>query len=292
MDTFPVFPATQPLGEHMGLEINGADANVIGEDIPLDAVTSLLYDAQLLCFRDQTMTPDDLMRFTRLFGEPLPHVLTQFSLPDNPDIYVLSNIVENGKPLGNAREGFGWHTDLTYMKVPPSVTILYALEVPEEGGETWFASLYKAWDTLDETVKNRLRGLHTQHSYAHLYGQRVGVEPLTEEQKALTPVVTQPAVRIHPVTGREGMYLNTGDLVGIVEQDGDAQDETIALIGQLYDETIARFSYHHKWRPGDLLVWDNRGALHTATDYDTTRYRRLVWRTSVIGEVPIGWGEG
>jgi taurine dioxygenase len=202
---------------------------------------------------------------------------------------VLSNIVEDGKPIGNRREGFGWHTDLTYMPVPPAYTILYALEVPPVGGETLFASLYRAWDTLDDAVRDRLRGLRTVHWYPHMYNKRVGVAPLTEAQLARTPPVTQPVVRLHPATGREGMYLNLGDCVGIEGLDGTAQDATMALIAELYDYTTENFCYRHHWRPGDLLIWDNRGALHTATDYDTERHRRRVWRTSVVGEVPIGW---
>ena len=202
---------------------------------------------------------------------------------------MLSNIVEDGKPIGNRREGFGWHTDLTYMPVPPAYTILYALDVPPVGGETLFASLYRAWDTLDDAVRDRPRGLRTVHWYPHMYNKRVGVAPLTEAQLARTPPVTQPVVRLHPATGREGMYLNLGDCVGIEGLDGTAQYATMALIAELYDYTTENFCYRHHWRPGDLLIWDNRGALHTATDYDTERHRRRVWRTSVVGEVPIGW---
>lgn len=284
--------ATRPLSENIGIEIAGADVRDIGGSIALGEIERRLFDGQLLCFREQSLTPDDLMAFTCRFGEPLPHVLQQFALPGYPDIYVLSNLVENGRPIGNRREGFGWHTDLTYMAVPPAYTILYAIEVPQNGGDTRFASLYKAWSSLDEATRNALRGLRTIHSYPHLYGKRTGVEPLTEAQRAQTPDVTQPAVRIHPHTGREGMYLNPGDCIGVEGLDGVQAEAKLALIAQLYDYTIGNFAYSHRWRSGDLLIWDNRGALHTATDYDTENDRRLVWRTSVVGEVPIGWQPG
>ena len=277
------------LNRYFGGEISGLDVREIGLSIKIDAVRQALHKYQVLCFRNQSLTADDLVKFTKEFGNLLPHVLQQFSLEENPNIYVLSNIVENGRPLGNKREGFGWHTDLTYMTRPPSYTILYGLEVPKEGGDTLYASLYSAWDTLEENVKNKLRGIETIHSYSHLYGKRSGVEPLTKTQKELTPNVLQPTVRIHPHTGREGMYLNIGDCIGIKGLRVDESHKIMTLIEELYNYTINNFFYTHKWHVRDLLIWDNRGLLHTATDYDTNKYRRLIWRTSVLGEKPINW---
>lgn len=272
------------LSEHLGGEIAGVDARQIGRNIPLDAVKTLLFEYQVLCFRDQNLSPQDLLEFTRLFGTPDPHVLQQFALPGYPDIVVLSNIVENGRALGNRKEGFGWHTDLTYMAQPAAYTILYGLEVPPEGGDTLFASMYKAYDTLGEDEKNKLRPLNGRYSYEKLYYARNHATPMSDQQRARTPDISHPLVRIHPETGREGMYLNLDDCVGV---DGD--DEGLALVKRLFDYTIENFQYRHRWRPRDLLIWDNRGALHTATEYDMERHRRLVYRTSVRGEVPIGW---
>ena len=275
------------LSEHLGGEIAGLDARRLGGDISLDVVKSLLFEHQLLCFRDQQLTPQELLDFTGLFGKPDPHVLQQFALPDFPDIVVLSNIIENGRSLGNRKEGFGWHTDLTYMAQPAAYTILYALEVPPEGGDTLFASLYEAYDTLDEGEKQRLRPLNGRYSYIELYNKRDHAEPLSEAQRARTPDVSHPLVRVHPETGREGMYLNLDDCIGI---DGGGDGDGLALVKRLFDYTIDNFQYRHRWRPRDLLIWDNRGALHTATPYDMERHRRLVYRTSVRGEVPIGLG--
>ena len=144
-------------------------------------------------------------------------------------------------------------------------------------------------DTALSRHKNKLRGIETIHSYSHLYSKRSGVEPLTEHQKSLTPHVLQPAVRIHPDTGREGMYLNIGDCIGIKGLRVDESHKIMTLIEELYNYTINNFFYTHKWHVRDLLIWDNRGLLHTATDYDTNKYRRLIWRTSVLGEKPINW---
>jgi len=273
------------LSEHLGGEIADFDARLIGGDVSLDKAKALLFEHQLLCFRDQTLTPQDLLDFTRQFGEPDPHVLQQFALPGFPDIVVLSNIIENGRPLGNRKEGFGWHTDLTYMARPAAYTILYSLEVPPEGGDTLFASMYKAYDTLDEEDKAQLRGRNGCYSYVELYNKRNHAEPLTAEQRARTPDVVHPLVRIHPETGREGMYFNLDDCIGV--EGGDGTDGK-ALVSRLFSYTIENFQYRHIWRPRDLLIWDNRGALHLATPYDMERHRRLVYRTSVRGEVPIG----
>ncbi len=274
------------LSVQFGGEIAGLDAREIGTAIPLDAVRDALYEHQLLCFRDQELEPGDLTAFTRLFGDPLPHVLQQFSLDGHPEIYVLSNIVKDDRPIGNRREGFGWHTDLAYMEQPAAYTILYALEIPNEGGDTLFSSFYRMWESMDAATKARLRTQQGRYSYIHLYSQRTDVKPLTDEQKARTPDVSHPFARLHPETGREGLYIGGDDFIGV---DGsDDPDRDLAAMWQLFDEMTDRFRYRHQWQVRDLLIWDNRGLVHTATDYDTERERRLLWRTSVTGEVPIG----
>lgn len=275
-----------PLSKHLGGELRNIDVREIGNSVSTEAIRSALYDHQLLCFRDQNLEPNDLKSFTELFGEPLPHVLQQFSLAEHPEIYVLSNIIENGKPIGNVREGFGWHTDLAYMTKPAAYTILYGLEVPSEGGDTWFASFYRMWEALDEREKKHLRELRGRYSYIHLYSQRKNVEPLTDEQKARTPDVDHPFARIHPETGREGLYVGGDDFIAVANSDDPKTD--FERVWQLFRETTERFWYVHEWKVRDLLIWDNRGLAHTATDYDTETQRRLVWRTSVLGEVPIG----
>ena len=273
------------LGEHLGGEIAGIDVREIGTAVPLAAIRDALLEKQLLCFRGQELEPGDLAAFTRLFGDPLPHVLRQFSFAGHPEIYVLSNIVENGRPIGNRREGFGWHTDLAYMARPAAYTILYAIEIPNQGGDTLFASFYRMWESMDDAAKARLRTQQGRYSYNHLYSQRTDVEPLTAEQKARTPDVTHPFARLHPETGREGLYIGGDDFIGV--EGGDDPDGDYQAMWRLFEDTTERFSYRHHWRVRDLLIWDNRGLIHTATDYDTERERRLIWRTSVTGEVPI-----
>lgn len=279
-----------PVAESMGAEVAGLSVRDIPRLGIFERVKRLLFDFQLLVFRDQQLTPEDLEGFTRLFGEPDPHVLQQYALTGHPDIFVISNLEEGGRPVGSRYEGFGWHTDLPYLDRPAAYTILYALEVPTTGGDTVFASLYRAYDELPEEEKERLRSLSATHSYLKLYNMRPNPPPLTPEQRARTPDVSHPLVRIHPETGREGLYINRDDVVGV---DGLETEEALALIDRLFEfAQQPRFVYQHKWRAGDLTIWDNRGTIHRATPYDMERDRRLVYRTSVRGERPIPWTAG
>jgi taurine dioxygenase len=274
----------------LGVELVGLDVRSLAERGLLPRIKELLFRKQLLVVRDQQFEPHDLLAFTRHFGVPLRHVLTQYALPGYPDIFVISNIVENGKHLGSRYEGFGWHTDLSYFSQPAAYTILYGIEVPEEGADTLFASLYRAYDEMPEQEKVNLRPLKATYSYAKLYYQRPNPVPLTAEQLARTPDVAHPLVRVHPESGREGLYINRDDCIGIV---GMSSEDGGKLISRLFDFVLEpQFQYRHKWRPRDLVVWDNRGLLHTATSYDMDRHRRLIYRTSVLGETPIAWGAG
>ena len=278
--------AVRALGVSLGAEVTGFDVKTIAARGLLGAVKDLLFQHQVLVFRDQHLEPDDLERFTRLFGEPDPHVLQQYTLPGHPDIFVISNIVENGKSLGSRFEGFGWHTDLSYLERPAGYTLLYGLEVPSEGADTLFTSLYRVYDALPDERRSALRGLWATYSYAKLYYRRPSPAPLTAEQRARTPDVTHPLVRVHPETGREGLYINRDDFLCVEEMDGAAGQE---LLDELFDMALEeRFVYRHKWQVRDLVIWDNRGALHTATPFDMEKHRRLLYRMTVLGEKPVG----
>lgn len=274
----------RPLSDHIGAQIVGFDVRRIGRDVPLPAIETLLYDYQMLCFRDQHLAPEDLLAFTRWFGQPDPHVLQQYTLPGHPEIFVISNIVENGRALGSTMDGFGWHTDLTYMPLPAALTILYGIEVPPDGADTWFASMDRTWESLGEAEKANLRRLRGIYSYLKLYSRRTNAPPLSPEQRARTPDVVHPLVRMHPHTGRETMYINKDDCIGV---EGYPPEEGVALVEKLFAATVSNHAYVHKWQAGDLLIWDNRSALHSATPYDMEKYRRLVYRTTVQGEKPI-----
>jgi taurine dioxygenase len=275
----------RPLAQHLGAEVADVDLKSFLEGQPHLPLVQALARHSVLVFHDQSLTPEQLLAFSRLFGALEPHVLDQFCMRDHPDIYVLSNVVENGRNIGNPKDGFGWHTDLSYFAEPTAYTLLYGVETPVEGGDTAFCSTYAAYESLPEAARERLRALRGVHSYRYMHGKRNDVEPLTPAQLARTPDVTHPMIRTHPMTARKSLYLGGNCLAGLQGVD-DA--EARPFLNEMFAHaTREEFQYVHKWRPRDVVIWDNRGTMHTATDYDRQRYRRIIWRTSVRGEAPL-----
>jgi taurine dioxygenase len=273
----------QPFDAPLGAEAAGIDPRRLSDE-DFDALVQALARHGVLVLRDQDLTPAELVAFSRRFGELEYHVLDQYWLPEQKEVYVISNIVENGKPIGNPREGFGWHTDLSYMPLPTAYTFLYGIEVPPQGAETLLCTIYPTTDALPADQRARLEAITMRHSYAMLHASRPWAAPLTESQKARSPDVFHPMIRTHPVTGRKGIYL--GGTTVSVPLDMD-ETEGRQLIDELFEQaTRPEHVYAHKWRPRDLVFWDNRGVMHSATEYDRERYRRRIHRTSVRGEKP------
>ncbi|MBI3515334.1 MAG: TauD/TfdA family dioxygenase [Proteobacteria bacterium] len=273
----------QPFDAPLGAAAAGIDPRAV-DAADLDALKRALAIHGVLVLHDQRLTPAELLAFSRRFGEIEYHVLDQYWLPEAPEVYVISNIVENGKPIGNPREGFGWHTDLSYMPLPTAYTFLYGIETPATGADTTFCTIYPATDALPAALRDKLDTMTARHSYAMLHASRPWAAPLTEQQKARSPDVFHPMIRTHPITGRKGLYLGGATCVQPL---GLSDDEGRALIEDLYDRaTRPEHTYAHQWRPHDLVFWDNRFVMHSATEYDRARYRRLIHRTSVRGEKP------
>jgi taurine dioxygenase len=273
----------QPFDAPLGAEAGGIDPRAISP-ADLEALRHGLATHGVLVLRDQQLSPAELVAFSRRFGELEYHVLDQYWLPEQPEVYVISNIVENGQPIGNPREGFGWHTDLSYMPFPTAYTFLYGIEVPAAGAETHFCTIYPATDALPPDRRAALDAITMRHSYAMLHASRPWAAPLTEQQKQRSPDVFHPLIRTHPVTGRKGMYLGGTTCAQPLGMDEGAGQ---ALLQALFAEaTRPEHVYAHKWRRHDLVFWDNRGVMHSATEYDRERYRRLIHRTSVRGEKP------
>jgi taurine dioxygenase len=269
----------------------GFGAEVLGVDFPraTPEQKSLLVDAfqhhGALLLRDQTMSPDDLLDLIRLFGEPEGHTLQQFTLPGYPNIYILSNKVIDGRPIGAHNDGVGWHTDYSYKAEPVMSTMLYAVEVPPEGSDTLLADLCAAYDALAPERRAALDGLKLHHSYQHFMENREwGAMKLSDALKAQNPDVIHPLIRTHPADGRKALWVSTGTVKEVV---GMPNPAGLALVDELVEwATQDRFVYRHKWRVGDVLMWDNRCTLHTGTLYDDTKYDRLMHRLWVKGDRP------
>jgi taurine dioxygenase len=213
-------------------------------------------------------------------------------MPEHPEIYVLSNIERDGTPIGDPKNGFGWHTDLSYMQHPTAYTVLYGVETPPEGADTLYCSTGLALERLHPALRARIEGRRALHSYTYMrtrnrkYIQSNAVtSALTPEQIARVPDVVHPLVRSHPVTGGRSLYLGGDCITGI---EGIPQVESQILIDTLFEFALQpQFQMRHAWKPRDVVFWDNRSTMHTATEYDREKYRRLIWRASVRGEIPF-----
>jgi taurine dioxygenase len=276
----------RPLSPQVGAEVIGID---ISQPLPGDVFKTI--DAaynhySVLVFRGQELTPEQQIAFSRLFGELEVSPRTQFALPGHPEILVLSNIIIDGKPIGNADAGRTWHTDMSYTKTPPRGSLLYAREIPIANGralgDTVFASAAAAYDTLSPEMKRKLTGLRAIH--------RAGAKKYAPGSKLADavkdmPDVEHPVIRTHAVTGRKAIYVREGECVGIR---GMQNDESLPLIKEL-GELVTRpeFCYRHNWRVGDLLMWDNSMTQHLAMSDYQLPLRRLMHRVTVNGTVPI-----
>ncbi len=283
-----------PTGAALGAEIRGVDLARA-----LDAATFRQIEAAfdthgVIFFRDQRITVGQQIAFARRFGEVEINVNTQACLPGHPEVLLVSNIRENGRYIGLADAGTTWHTDMSAYACPPRCSILHAVEVPRglDGtvlGDTIFTSAAAAYDALAPDLKSRLAGKRSTHSYlAKMKAREAAVgltREITPEHLQKTPPVAHPVFRTHPVTARKCIYVTEGECTGI---EGMTEAEALPLVAELHRHLISpRFQYRHRWRVGDVLMWDNCTCQHLAVrDYGEDQ-RRLMHRVTVNGSVPF-----
>ncbi|KVO02745.1 taurine dioxygenase [Burkholderia ubonensis] len=270
-------------------------AEVIGLDLskPLDAVDFARIhrahlDHHVLVFRDQRITPEQHIAFSRRFGPLQIHVLHQFGLAGHPEVLVVSNIVENGKPIGLGDAGHYWHSDLSYKEKPSLGSLLHAQELPSEGGDTLFANMHLAWDTLPAHLRRAAEGLRAEHTYLPRYAELQARNPwrpnLSAEQVAQVKPVVHPVVRTHPETGRKALFVSEHFTTRIV---GLPEGESRALLDELFAHSVrAEHQYRHVWRDHDLVFWDNRSLMHLAAG-TPDHLRRKLYRTTIEGDAPF-----
>jgi taurine dioxygenase len=273
------------MSPHLGAEIHGVDLSQPLDDAAWARIRELFHEHQVVFFRGQRITPEQLVAFSARFGELDIHHMTEHVMPHLPQVRVLSNAKKGGREIGITRGGMHWHSDLSYKPVPALATLLHGIDCPPEGADTQFVSMYAALETLPAERARELHGRRAVHDrnyrYSMLYPNR---PPLTPEQIAKVPPVEHPLVRVHPATRREALYV-AKDVVSRVV--GVEEAESRALIDALEAHaTQPDRIYSHKWQAGDVLVWDNRCTLHRATPYDN-RHTRTLHRTQVKGEAPI-----
>ena len=223
--------------------------------------------------------------FSSRFGDLVGHVVSRFGLAEYPQVTLLSNVEDaRGQKIGADRAGMIWHSDLSFMTCPSLGSFLYGAECPPRGGDTEFASTRAAFEALPTPLAERLADLHGVHDYAWHYRTYLSHRPpLSDAEKAKTPAVSHPALRTHPVSGATTIYVSEGLTAGIKELPADEGRALVVEVSEF--ATQSQFVYRHKWQPRDLVMWDNRSTMHRATDFEQ-RYRRLMRRTTVIGDRP------
>ncbi len=269
-------------------------AEVIGLDLsqPLDAETrQAVYDAfvryQVLVFRHQHLTKAQQIAFSEQFGTLERHTLSNRGQDEYPQVHTVSNLDADGKPSGRLGST-QWHTDKSFRPEPSMATILHAVTMPPEGGDTCFADMYSSFEALPEADKAELASLGVVHSW-ELSRSNLG-RKLSEAEIRDAPPMTHPLIRRHPDTGRPCFFMGTHASY----LDGLPIEEGRARIEQLEEHaTNSRFVYRHQWQEGDLLMWDNRCLLHRADqNFDAARYARVLHRTCLRGTSPLPYGNG
>lgn len=281
----------RPLPEILGAEILNLDLSTPVSDFDFQCIKAALADHQVLIFRDQeSLTPDQQIAFSRRFGTLEIHIQHHFHLQGHPEILIVSNVVEDGKPLGLADAGKYWHSDLSYLAEPSLGSLLHSKEWPARGGDTIFVNMVAAYDALPEEIKAQIDGLSAEHSYAarNRKQQQItgALRPgLTAEQEARVPPVIHPIVRVHPDSGKRALFVSEGFTTKIL---GLPEEESAELLALLFaHSTEERFQYRHLWQPHDMVFWDNRQTLHLATGCPAG-LRRTLYRTTIRGDVPRG----
>jgi len=290
----------RPSGGPLGHEIRGIDLKQAG-DAELAAVRDCFARSGVVYLRDQNLTPEQHVAVTRRLGEPAIFDISRFLHPDHPEIFVVSNILENGQPIGMADAGEDWHSDGSYTEIPPWASVMCAVEVPTEDGEprgaTCFISMTAAFDALDPALQARLDGLRVVNSFAaraavaaKRTAERGGataaaLDDAREKVREKWPDVVQPLVRRHPLTGRKALYLSPINSIRILGVDEAESDALLAMLNAHVRRP--EFLYQHRWQVGDVLLWDNAQTIHKAMfDYKLPQRRRM-HRTTIKGTRPV-----
>jgi len=271
------------LTSHTGAEVVGVDLTEPVDDTLRDRLNRAFVEHSVLVFRDQHLSPHQLLSAVQLFGEVFPQHNTRFALPECPQIHYISN--QDFFPDGKRYiPGEGYHTDHSNAAEPPKATVLHAVQLPDHGGDTQFVNMQRAYETLPAATKVRIGDLRAVHVYQSRHSERKLMGLSDAARQKVPDAVIHPLVRTHPESGRKAIYLNPIRIDGIV---GMEEREALTLLDELLAHaTQPQCEYRHRWRQGDLVMWDNRCLLHKANgDYDMGQVRYL-HRIMLKGDVP------
>jgi taurine dioxygenase len=278
-----------PSGGALGAEVRGLDLARPLKPLALASIEAAFERHLVLLFRGQRLTDPELIAFSRNFGAldlPGPNPYGTTFLPEFPELNVISNVKDAaGRPLGNLGDGEAvWHADMTYREIPPKAAILYALEVPEGQGDTWFASMVAAAAALPDALRHRIAGRVAIHDEAHNSAGMLRKGYAESADPRLTPGPRHPLLRRDPASGREALFLGRRPHAYVP---GLGLADSEALLDALWAHaTLARFTWRQRWRPGDLVMWQNLWVLHRRDAFDPAA-RRLLHRAQIKGEARI-----
>jgi taurine dioxygenase len=273
-----------PTSGLIGGEIKGLSLSQPISNESFERLKNFFYERSVITLRDQSIDAKDFLAFGELFGEPDQHFLTHYAHPEQEKILILSNIRKEGKLQGFADAGRVWHSDGSYMQEPIGVTMLYSLEVPIENGQalgdTQFSSAWAAYNDLSASTKKRIDGLKAIHQVG---GRRrkIGTgEKSDREQEDAQPEAIHPIARIHPITGRKYIFVSKGECSSVLGMDEEAG---VQLINELAEGMQnSNFQYVHRWKVGDILLWDNQAVQHIANhDYEWPKHSRKMFRITI-----------
>jgi taurine dioxygenase len=273
----------RPLGDHTGAEVTGIDLTAPVSAETRSALNRTFVDRSVLVIRDQHLAPQQVVQAVHVFGDIFRQQNTRFAVEGCPEIHYVSN----QDTFADGRRyipGDGWHTDHSNAARPPKATVLHAVELPSAGGDTQYANMAAAYDGLPDRTRQRIAPLQGIHVYQSSHSARKLVALSEQDNERVPNAVLHPIVRTHPESGREGIYINPIRIEGILGLD---HKEALPLLDELLAHaTQEEYQYRHKWRPGDLVMWDNRCLLHKANgDYDMSQ-KRYLYRVMLQGDVP------
>jgi taurine dioxygenase len=270
-------------GAALGAEVRGVDLRDL-DAAQFSAIERAWHAHQVILVRNQTLSDHDLIAFSRRFGAldwaPIQETGRRF-VEGLPEIYIVSNVMVKGEPIGSLGAGEAvWHTDMSYLDVPPMASMLYALEVPPAGGNTSFCSMYSVYQALPEALKQRIANLKIKHDGTYNSGGYLRQGVTATDDPRTSPGAVHPLVCTHPDTGRRMLYLGRRRNAYLM---GLELAESEALLDELWD-FVARpeFAWEHVWRVGDLVLWDNRCTMHRRDPFDAST-RRIMHRTQIKG---------
>ena len=283
MSTAVLDLAITPLSSHTGAEVRGVDLSALVDNKTRERLNQAFVDRSVLVIRDQDLSAHGFLEAAQVFGEIFPQHNSRFQVPECPLIHYISNqdTFEDGKVY---IPGEGYHTDHSNDARPPKATTLHAVKLPKTGGDTQFVNMFEAYEALPDITKRHIDGLQAIHVYQSKHSERKLMSLPDEKRKEVPEAVIHPLVRTHPENGRKALYINPIRIEGIV---GMEEQDALGLLNDLLEHsTQPQFEYRHKWKRGDMVIWDNRCLMHKANgDYPVGEVRYL-YRLMLKGDAP------